>query len=132
MKTGLFEGLDGLERMLDFHLARHGVLASNLANAETPGFKPKELVFSEQLAAATAAGPAGPQAPVVPGAQQPVEGTPAYVEVEKNPTGGDGNGVRLEQAMAEVSANRIRYNTALEIVRRRMALLRYATGGGEG
>jgi len=130
MKTGLFEGLDGLERVLDFHLARHGVLASNLANAETPGFRPKELVFSEQLAAAE--GPRGPQAPVVQGAQQPVEGTPSYVEVEKNPTGPDGNGVRLEQAMAEVSANRIRYNTALEIVRRRMALLRYATGGGEG
>lgn len=130
MKTGLFEGLDGLEHVLDFHLARHGVLASNLANAETPGFRPKDLVFAEQLAAAE--GPQAPGAPVVAGAQQPVESTEVgYVEVEKNPTGPDGNGVRLEQAMAEVSANRIRYNTALELVRRRMALLRYAAGGGD-
>ena len=133
MKTGLFEGLEGLERVLDFHLARHGVLASNLANAETPGFKPKDLVFDAELAAAMPEGPTAPVAPAVPGAAQaPVEGTQTgYVEVEKNPTGPDGNGVRLEQAMAEVSANRIRYNTALEIVRRRMALLKYATGGGE-
>ena len=131
MKTGLFEGLDGLERVLDFHLARHGVLASNLANAETPGFRAKDLAFASELAAAE--GPSAPAAPVVPGAQVAVEGTQAgYVQVDKAPTGADGNGVRLEQAMAEVSANRIRYNTALEIVRRRMALLKYATGGGEG
>lgn len=129
MKTGLFEGLDGLERLLDFHLARHGVLASNLANAETPGFAPKDLKFSEQLAAAM---PGAPVAPVVPGAQEPTEQPAGFVEVEKGPAGPDGNGVRLEQAMAEVSANRIRYSTALELVRRRMALLRYAVGGGEG
>jgi flagellar basal-body rod protein FlgB len=126
MKTGLFDELSGLEHVLDFQLARHSVLAANLANAETPGYKPHDLAFAEELAAAT------PEAPAVPGALPLSPAMPGFVEIEQTPTGPDGNGVRLEQAMASVSANRMRYNTALEIARRRIALLRYAvTGGGE-
>jgi flagellar basal-body rod protein FlgB len=130
MKTGLFDGITDLERVLDFHLARHSVLASNLANAETPGFKARDLQFSDALAAAQRV--EAPESPSVPGASeaQAPRQDPGFVEVEREPSGVDGNGVRLEQAMAEVSANRLRYDTALEIAKRRMALLRYATGEG--
>lgn len=125
----LFDGISGLERVLDFQLARHGVLASNLANAETPGFRAKDLKFSEALAAMELQGPAAPTVAGAPAAG-PAQPDPGFVEVVRNPTGADGNGVRLEQAMAEVSANRLRYDTALELAKRRMALLRYATGEG--
>lgn len=124
MKTELFDGLGGLERVLDFQLARHSVLTANLANAETPGYKPHDLTFAEELSAAK------PEAPSVPNALPLNESAAHFVEVETAPTGPDGNGVRLEQAMAEVSANRLRYNTAVEIANRRIALLRYAVSGG--
>ena len=123
MKTGLFDGFGGLERVLDFQLARHSVLTANLANAETPGYKPRDLAFAEELSAVT------PDAPVVPNAL-PIASTQSFVEIETAPTGADGNGVQLEQAMAEVSANRLRYDTALEIAHRRISLLRYAVSGG--
>ena len=34
-------------RSLDYHSERHNVLASNVANANTPGFRPKELLRVE-------------------------------------------------------------------------------------
>ena len=38
-----------LSRVLDFRSANQRVISTNLANADTPGFKPKELRFDEEL-----------------------------------------------------------------------------------
>ena len=38
-----------LERALDVRLARHNVLAGNLANADTPGFVPRDVDFAAAL-----------------------------------------------------------------------------------
>lgn len=120
----IFDSTVGLEQVLDHHLARHNVLASNLANAETPGYVPQDLVP-----------PTSPE-----------QGPPlATTHAGHLPTGGQGGEpeavefmasgppeVQLERAMAEVSANRLRYETGVELVRRRMALLRYAATDGGG
>ena len=38
-----------LSRSLDYRSANHRVIAGNLANADTPGFRHKELRFDEEL-----------------------------------------------------------------------------------
>jgi flagellar basal-body rod protein FlgB len=38
-----------LSAILDFRSERNKVIASNIANIDTPGYKPKELVFKKQL-----------------------------------------------------------------------------------
>jgi flagellar basal-body rod protein FlgB len=128
MKVDLFSSLEGLERVLDHQLERHGVLASNLANAETPGFRPRDLVadppgMTASLPLETS------EARHISGSAD--ESTTSQI-VELPPTRADANGVELERVMAELSANRLRYETALEVVRRRMALLRYAAVDGGG
>ena len=40
----MFRGVDGVRHALDYHLSRHNVVSSNIANAETPGFRPQELL----------------------------------------------------------------------------------------
>lgn len=42
-----------LSRALDYRSANHRVIAGNLANADTPGFRHKELRFDEELKRAT-------------------------------------------------------------------------------
>jgi flagellar basal-body rod protein FlgB len=44
--------LDVLHKTLDLRQQRHTVLASNIANAETPGFIAKDVRFEEALRAA--------------------------------------------------------------------------------
>ena len=38
-----------LSRVLDFRSANHKVIAGNLANIDTPGFRPKDLTFDQVL-----------------------------------------------------------------------------------
>ena len=122
MATDLFKSIGGLERLLDYHLERHGLLASNVSNAETPNYRPRDLVFNESLTkaremSATAPGHFG---------QGKESGTNHFVEVEYGPTSVDKNGVRLERAMARLTANKVRYNSSVEVLKRRMAIIKYA------
>src|SRR5206468_8600985 len=41
--------IEGLARTLTLHQQRHEVLASNLANVETPGYRARELDFQDVL-----------------------------------------------------------------------------------
>ena len=111
---------------MDYHLRRHNVLASNVANLDTPGFRPMELVRDTTAATgaarltrthATHLKPFSLDGEVVGGA----------VERVAQP-GGDGNSVSLEHEMSKVAANDLRYETVGRIVRQQLGLLRYAAG----
>ncbi|MBI5508994.1 MAG: flagellar basal body rod protein FlgB [Deltaproteobacteria bacterium] len=125
MSIDLFASLSPLERVLDFHMARHNVLAANLANAETPGFRPRDLRFDALLDNATAL--VRTDQGHLAGAETPPGTTLTEDEAMVGP---DQNGVRLEQVMAQITANRLRYETGVELARRRLALLRYAATDG--
>jgi len=45
-----------LSHALDYRSANHSVISGNLANIETPGFKPKELHFDRELRRAVEGG----------------------------------------------------------------------------
>jgi flagellar basal-body rod protein FlgB len=56
--------LTTLERSLDARLLRHNVLAGNLANANTPGYVPRDVDFAAAMRRSLA--PADPAAPGAP------------------------------------------------------------------
>lgn len=125
MAAGLFKSIGGLERLLDYQLQRHGLLASNVSNAETPNYRPRDLVFSEALETAdkmssTSQGHFGGAKNTRP---------EHFVQVEYGPTSVDQNGVRIEQAMARLTANKLRYNSSIEVLRRQIGLIKYAASG---
>lgn len=103
--------LDSLEAALTYHRERHTVLAGNVANLDTPGYRPLDLA-------------------------RPVEGSGAAPQVITSFDDGgalqgpDGNAVSLERELAKIDANRARYSTTAELVSRRIAMLRYAAGDG--
>jgi len=118
--------LDTLQASLTFHRERHTVLAGNIANLDTPGYKPLDLqrttpVEGSQLAV-TASGhiASGPSS----------AGVVTQFTDASQLQGPDGNAVELERELSKIDANRARYATASELVSRRIALLRYAAGDG--
>ena len=121
MSSILFDPtLQGLADSLTLPQRRHEVLASNLANVETPRFKARDLDFeaalkdafegraSDGLAAATA---------------------PRVVEDTTAPPRADGNTVDLDLQMAKLGANGERYVALARILALRIALLRQAIQG---
>jgi flagellar basal-body rod protein FlgB len=119
----LYSRLGPLERVLDFHAARHGVIAANVANADTPGFVPRELDF--RMVVERGGPPGGPVA-------TRTHATATVVDAPDGPAGTDGNRVRLDRQLARLAANSVRYESAAEIIARRLALLRYAAADGMG
>jgi flagellar basal-body rod protein FlgB len=110
-----------LERTMDLRATRHQVIASNIANEETPGYRAKELHFSDALQAATGrkAMPAlmvthathlGPRG----GALPRVEGKMADVPAADLPL--DANSVNLDLEMAKLSDNALKFNGAATMV----------------
>ncbi|HYD40110.1 MAG TPA: flagellar basal body rod protein FlgB [Anaeromyxobacter sp.] len=128
-----------LERSLDVRLARQTVLAGNLANANTPGYVPRDLDFAAAMAAASA--PAAPEQavadrpgdlPVSTAASRP--GTPEQFvgEVPGAAPGLDGNAVDLDTASASIAENSLQYGAAAKAVAKKLAILRYAATDGQG
>ncbi len=117
-----------LERTLDLGAARQRVIASNLANEETPGYRAKELYFRDALAAAAGGRP--PIVPVVTHARHlgPRGDGVSIVtgRVAEMPAGDlplDANSVNLDVEMAKLSDNAMRYNTAATIMAQRFRQL---------
>lgn len=115
-----------LEQALNLRSQNHEMVASNIANADTPGYAARHLDFEEQLRAAF-----DPEAQKmeathekhfgVAGPGEPVEG-----EVVVNHGGPVAqNGVRMEQEMAMLSENQIKYEAAAKMLTRKFASLQY-------
>ncbi|MFN0251424.1 MAG: flagellar basal body rod protein FlgB [Kofleriaceae bacterium] len=108
-----FSTLDTMQSALTFHRERHAVLAGNIANLDTPGYKPLDLQRT------TSAGGATSSSSIV-----------EAFEDTNQMQGPDGNAVELERELSKIDANRARYATSAELTSRRIALLRYAAGDG--
>lgn len=136
--TGLFNFDDRLHaETLNQRLMRHQVITANVANAETPGFRALGYGFEEQLKGlANANEPLAVKTSNEKHLKNPytrVDGR-VYPDVFIKPTESiphDGNTVDMDREMAELAQNQILYRSAVELLNRKIGLLRYAiTNGG--
>ena len=112
-----------LERAMRFRVARQGVLAANVANADTPGYRRVELEFDRRFAAAVrrtdpghAAGTRGPD-----GAWR--------VKTEPRSARADGNGVSLDREIVTLSRNAGAFTRQAAVLSRLLAIARMAVSG---
>ena len=117
--------IDSLQAALTFHRERHTVLAGNVANIDTPGYRPLDL---SRRTADDPAALAVTDDQHITDQQQPDVIT--SFDDGGSLQGSDGNAVSLERELAKIDANRARYATDAELVSRRLAMLRYAAGDG--
>ena len=119
--------VDTLQAALTYHRERHTVLAGNVANLETPGYRPLDLQRR------SAEGAPGEMSVTHAGHLTAPAVTADFVTSFDDGgalQGSDGNAVTLEREMSKIDANRARYATSAELLSRRFAMLRYAAGDG--
>ena len=127
--TELFGGISRLQRALDYHLERHNVVASNIANVDTPGFRARELLRETGEGASAHQIRRTQEGHLGPGERT---ARMDLVEDTTTPPGNDGNAVSLDREMAKLAANDLRFDGASKIVARQLAMLRYAANDGRG
>jgi flagellar basal-body rod protein FlgB len=125
--------LTTLERALDVRLARQAVLAGNVANADTPGFTPRELDFQAAMSAAAAPETSGaaPRDGELPLAHAGRPAPERFVVDDPGAAPGlDGNAVDLDRTMGALAENAIQYGAAAKAAAKKLAILRYVASDG--
>ncbi|UXY17010.1 flagellar basal body rod protein FlgB [Chitiniphilus purpureus] len=118
------------ETALKLRSHRQEVLASNIANADTPHYKARDFDFGTAYAAALEAKPTAPLAHTDPRHLQPSQRIDPFEPQLRylNPAQGaiDGNTVEMETQMREFADNAVRYQAAITFMQRRIEGLRGA------
>lgn len=93
-------------RALDAAALRHQVIAHNLANVNTPGFKRQEVQFETELQRALAQ----KRNPCLPPGYNPLqEVRPRVITITQTSERNDGNNVNLESETTQMAVNALRY-----------------------
>jgi flagellar basal-body rod protein FlgB len=133
--------LSHLERSLDVRLVRQNVLSADVANVDTPGFKPKDVDFSATMAAIEGAardegGVSLPAPPTLGGATSEANGISAkdlpIVDVAAGGASLDGNTVDLDRTMVAMAENALQYAASARAAGKKLAILRYVVSDGNG
>jgi flagellar basal-body rod protein FlgB len=103
-----------LERYMDLLSARQKLVASNIANAETPGYRTRDIDFEREF-------------------RSQIAGTPDAQEVTGLEIKHDGNNVDLDREARLLGENALRFSVASNLMRAQLQMLRNAIqGGGNG
>ena len=101
-----------LERYMDVLSSRQKLVASNLANADTPGYKTRDVDFQFEFATLTKGG------------------KPRTIEPEGLETKNDGNNVNIDREARLLAENAIRFNLLSTLARGEIKKLKSAIQEG--
>ena len=106
-----------LERALHGASMRHSAIGSNIANANTPGYAPKDVDFHGALAAALEEG------------RDAVERVTFTTEADADaPMRADGSGFDMESQASNLASNGLEYEALVSVTRARTEIIRAALG----
>lgn len=134
MTSKLFDPvLSRLQNSLDLRLKQQGLVSSNIANSNTPGYHAQRVdfkaafdrVFSEGLES-------GPMMRAARGRHMlPEDSESAPVRtIKPQAWAEDGNSVNAEEEMVILAENNLLYNATIEVLKRRLGMLEYAASDG--
>ncbi|HLE10381.1 MAG: flagellar basal-body rod protein FlgB [Bdellovibrionales bacterium RIFOXYD12_FULL_39_22] len=123
--------VQALAAALNFRQMRQELIASNIANADTPGYKAKRLDFEEALARALDVD--GQENMLATDDRHYDVGNGGFSnmqpEIYDDPNGIvslDGNNVDRDQELARMSENRIMYEATVALLNKKLGLMKYA------
>ncbi len=120
------------EQALKFRAHRNEVLSSNIANADTPNYKARDLDFAAALRSASGGGIKLQQTSArhMQSAQSMPHGGEMKYRVPNQPTL-DGNTVETDVEQAAFAENAVQYRASLAFLDGQIRTLRYALKGGD-
>jgi len=132
---GVFDrmNINNLASGLDALSVRNGVIAQNIANIDTPGYKAKDMKFQEVMNETLGKGKKLPMATTnekhLPPAENVVNPS-SFIYQQNNPSvRTDGNDVNMDYEMTQMAENSIRYNLVAELTTDRLTHLKYVITG---
>ncbi|OFZ78289.1 MAG: flagellar basal-body rod protein FlgB [Bdellovibrionales bacterium RIFOXYD1_FULL_53_11] len=133
--SGFDPVIGALNTSLNLRLVNQNVLTANIANADTPGYKAQAVEFEHALR--DALGVAGGLQPAETDSKHIVHRAtdPVKPEIFDDPSGVeslDGNTVDRAAEMAKLAENQLLYDASVEMLKRKLGMLKYSISEGGG
>lgn len=129
--------MQALAASLKYRQLRQELISSNIANAETPGYKAKKIDFEEALSRALDTDDQmnmkvtdEKHFNVGNGGFKNLQ--PEVSEREDGIVSLDGNTVDRDKELAEMAENKIMYDASVQLLNKKIGLLKYAVGSDSG
>lgn len=119
MITDTDNSINLLGKMLDVSATKHKVIANNIANINTPGYKKMEVSFAEQLEKVIKDTSANKYDTFQPKVVVSKEGTN---ETARN----DGNNVDMDKEVSSLMKNTLSYNIYTQLLAKKIELVKSA------
>lgn len=125
-----------LEKALEAGTLRQRVIANNVANINTPGFKRSTVVFEEELRRSMAGDDRLPLARTHPahlaggGLAGPLEVEPRVVRETGTALRPDGNNVSLDEEMVDLAMNTFKYQAVSQLASGKIGTLHHVISEG--
>lgn len=103
-----------LKKLQDYTVLKQKVIANNIANVETPGFRAKDVSFKDEFAKALRDGEF----------EKAFSLEPKVYERNDISVRNDGNNVDIEKEMIELQKNRMKYEVYVELLKNRFKLVK--------
>lgn len=110
---------DLLSKLVDVTQVRHRVLAQNVANVNTPGYRRLDVRFEDSLTEQLSGKGASAATPV----------KPEVVEDQTTPARLDGNNVEIDMEMMRLNKNTLLGNTYLQLLTTKLGMMKRAING---
>ncbi|MCA9130150.1 MAG: hypothetical protein KDB22_23845 [Planctomycetales bacterium] len=121
--------LPALEQVAAFSEKRHALLAGNIANLDTPGYKTRDLSvqnFQQSLQSAVASAKHASHGDATANGVESVEAMEKVRDVSKQILYHDGSDVSLEEQVTEISKNQGMHSMAISLMRSQFRTLQVA------
>jgi flagellar basal-body rod protein FlgB len=115
------DGFNILERVVLQTNVRNGVLASNIANVDTPNYKARDVSFGEVLG--TEMGMAATNPKHLSGSGS---GTTGELRTEETQPWADGNNVELDQEVAKMTENAMFFQAGVTLLTKKVQMFKNA------
>jgi flagellar basal-body rod protein FlgB len=121
-----------LEKVLDLRMDAHQVHATNIANANVPGFKAKKVEFDAAVTRALEKAE-GQETQKEYEAKLEAAVQEIKADIYQDPLArmnGNGNTVNMEREQTDLGKNTIGYEAAIQLVNKRLATQKYIFSDG--
>jgi flagellar basal-body rod protein FlgB len=122
----------GLGKAMDLTWQRNQAITSNVANAETPGYRAVDLDFSGELDKAFGRSNAPIKTTNAAHMDIGEGGQSRMIEDHTSPTKADGNNVDIDLQMGLLAYNSGKYSIAANLMRKHLSILKNAIREGKG
>src|SRR5688500_15351297 len=127
--------IGALNTSLNLRLLNQNVISSNIANADTPGYKAKVVEFESALRDALSTDTSLSAEHQYPKHIVHRSTDPVQPEIYDDPNGVeslDGNTVDRSHEMAKMAENQLLYDASVEMMKKKLGMLKYAISEGGG